>query len=118
MKRPIVHFEIGCSRLPETVDFYQKTFGWDISPHGNTAPIQTGGDQGIPGHINKLGPEDPQQYVTIYIETDDLEGDLGKIVAHGGKRRVDPITLPDGRRFAWFQDLEDNIVGLITAAKQ
>ena len=66
------------------------------------------------GNINKLGPDEPQKYITIYIETDSLESDLKAIEYNGGKILVNPIKLPDGREFAWFEDVAGNTVGLIT----
>ena len=114
MKKPVVHFEIGCSDIPKTVDFYQKIFDWNIVAHGNTAAVDTGVPDAIPGHINKLGPEDPQQYITFYIETDTIEQDLAAIVENGGEIFVGPLPLPDGRSFAWFHDVAGNKVGLIT----
>ena len=117
MKKAVVHFEIGCSNIPETVDFYKKVFDWDVRANGNSAVIDTGREDAIPGHISKLGPNDPQNYINIYIETDTLEKDLEVIEAHGGKVAVAPITLPDGRTFAWFEDVAGNRVGLITPKK-
>ena len=99
MKKAIVHFEIGCSNLPETVEFYKKVFGWNIVKEGNSAAIDTGRDGSIPGHINKLGPNEPQKYINIYIETNTLESDLQLIESNGGKILVQPIELPDGRFF-------------------
>ena len=114
MKKAVVHFEIGCSNIPETVDFYQKVFDWSITPHGNSAAIDTGRPGAIAGHLNKLGPQDPQQYINIYIETETIEEDLKAVVANGGKTFVGPLELPDGRYFAWFIDVAGNTVGLIT----
>lgn len=71
-------------------------------------------DWALAGHINQLGPEEPQKYIPIYIETESLEEDLQAIESNGGRRLVDPIRLPDGRSFAWFQDVAGNTVGLIT----
>ena len=114
MKKAVVHFEIGCNNITETVDFYRDVFDWNIDPKGNSAIIDTGRDDAIPGHINKLGPNEPQNYINIYIETDSIEDDLKVIESHGGKKLVGPIKLPDGRFFAWFQDTAGNTVGLIT----
>ena len=116
MKKSVVHFEIGCSNLPETAKFYQEVFDWDVTPHGSTAIINSGDSGALPGHINKLGPNDPQNYVTIYIETDSLEKDLESVNENGGKTLVAPTPLPDGRTFAWFEDVAGNIIGLITSA--
>ncbi|MEO1051754.1 MAG: VOC family protein [Bacteroidota bacterium] len=118
MKKAVVHFEIGCSDVPTTVGFYKKIFGWDITPNGNSAPIDTGRAGAIPGHISKLGANEPQKYINIYIETDTIEEDLKAIESNGGKSLIGPIKLPDGRSFAWFEDVAGNTVGLITADKK
>ena len=114
MKRPIVHFEIGCSNLEETAEFYKTIFDWNIKQQGSSASIDTGVKEALSGHLNKLGPEDPQNYVTVYVETDTLYEDLEGIESNGGKIIVKPIKLPDGREFAWFQDVAGNTIGLIT----
>ena len=117
MKKAVVHFEIGCQNIPETVDFYKSIFDWDITANGNSAAIDTGREGAIGGHINKLGPNEPEKYINIYIETDTLAEDLEAIVARGGKIVVPAIKLPDGRSFAWFEDVAGNTVGLITPSQ-
>ncbi|MET1260561.1 VOC family protein [Flagellimonas sp. DF-77] len=115
MKRTIVHFEIGCSDLDTTSEFYHKVFGWALKKQGNSALIDTVTHDALSGHLNQLGPNDPQNYVTVYIETDALEADLENVVSHGGSVFVAPTPLPDGRSFAWFKDVAGNLIGLITA---
>jgi len=34
MKKPVVHFEIGCDNLAETIGFYKEVFNWNILPKG------------------------------------------------------------------------------------
>lgn len=115
MPNRVVHFEIGCANIVETIQFYKSVFDWEIVQSGRSATVQTGGAPAIPGHINQLTKDDPQQYVTIYIETDSLEADLDAVVANGGEKMVGPLPLPDGRSFAWIKDNGGNIIGLISA---
>lgn len=114
MKKRVVHFEIGCSDVEKTSAFYEKVFNWNLSLQGNYASIDMGDENALKGHMNQLGPNDPQNYVTLYIETDSLIADLKAIVANGGQIFVNPKTLPDGRVFAWFKDITGNLMGLIT----
>lgn len=114
MGKPVVHFEIGCDNLSETVEFYKDIFDWTITTKDNSAIIDTGHESGIPGHITQLGHE-PLKYINVYIETETIDDDLKLIEAKGGKKLVGPINLPDGRTFAWFQDVAENTVGLITS---
>jgi predicted enzyme related to lactoylglutathione lyase len=109
MPHPVVHFEIGCQNKEKTSAFYSTVFGWNIDP-GPTGIIDTGSNQGIPGHVASLGHE-PHQFTHFYIETDDVAESLKKVAAAGGKTIVPPIELPTGT-FAWFSDVEGNTVGL------
>ena len=115
MKKRVIHFEIGCNDIEKTSEFYSVVFDWKLHQHGNSAIIDTGNESALSGHLHKLGPEDPQNYVTIYIETDSLYSDLNAITSNGGEIFVKPVKLPDGREFAWFKDVAGNLIGLITS---
>ena len=110
MGQPVIHFEIGCKDIPRTQDFYAKLFDWNIQPAGPAAMIQTGGTGGIQGHITALGHE-PFNYVTVYVQVDDIGAYLAKAEQLGGKRIVGPIEIPTGS-FAWMADPEGNTIGL------
>ncbi|MEL6717819.1 MAG: VOC family protein [Bacteroidota bacterium] len=118
MQKRVVHFEIGCSDIDKASEFYKAVFGWNLKKQGNSASIDTGEEDALSGHINQLGADDPKNYVTVYIETDSLDSDLKTIEANGGKIFVNPIQLPDGRKFAWFEDIAGNKIGLITPKKK
>jgi predicted enzyme related to lactoylglutathione lyase len=110
---PVVHFEIGCKDLEKTGAFYTDIFGWTKSPMPGGSLIETNSTEGIQGHMTSLGHE-PHQYITFYIQVDDINATLTKIEAAGGKKIVGPISLPDKRQFAWFSDPGGNMVALIT----
>ena len=110
---PVVHFEIGCKDLEGTTSFYTNLFGWTATSIPSASLLDTHSTKGVPGHITALGHE-PHQYVTFYIEVDDIADTLTRIEAASGKKLVGPIPLPDGKKFAWFQDPGGNMVALIT----
>ena len=110
---PVVHFEIGCKDLVKTTAFYSSLFGWTPTAIPMASMLATNSPEGIQGHITSLGHE-PNNYVTFYIQVDDINDSLAKIEAAGGKKIVGPVTLPDKRQFAWFSDPEGNMVALIT----
>ena len=110
MGKPVVHFEIGCRDKAKTQAFYSQLFDWDITQAGPAANINTGAG-GINGHITSLGHE-PHNYVTVYVQVDDLQAYLDKATALGGKTLVKPVSIPTGK-FAWLADPDGNIVGLL-----
>jgi len=116
MKHPVVHFEIGCRDKEKAKEFYEDIFGWNIFPEGPSLTIDTQTEKGVHGHITALGHE-PHNYINIYIEVENVKEQLDKIEEKGGKTWVGPIDLPNGQTFAWFTDLDGNIVGMITPEK-
>ncbi len=110
MGRPVVHFEIGCRDKARTSEFFAKLFEWNMQEAGPATMIDTGAGSGIPGHITALGHE-PHNYVTVYIEVEDVQAYLDKAVALGGKALLPVITLPTGQ-FSWFSDPDGNTLGL------
>jgi predicted enzyme related to lactoylglutathione lyase len=75
--------------------------------------LNTNSKEGIQGQITSLGHE-PHQYVTFYIQVDDINATLKKIEEAGGKKIVGPVPLPNKTQFAWFKDPEGNMVALVT----
>jgi uncharacterized protein len=111
---PVVFFDIGCKELEQTTSFYQHLFGWSPTSIPFASLINTGSGDGIHGQIVALGHE-PHNYVMVYIQVDDIAMHLEKIVAAGGQKLIGPVTLPDGKQFAWFKDIAGNSLGLVTA---
>ena len=111
MPNPVVHFEIGGRDTQKTQDFYTNIFDWTIEQTGPAAMISTGSTDGIAGHISSLGHE-PHNYVTFYIQVDDIQEYLNKIESHGGKTIIPPTEIPGMGQFAWFGDLDGNTIGL------
>ena len=110
MGQPVVHFEIGCKDSASTQEFYAKLFDWQIQQAGPAAMIETGGAGGINGHITSLGHE-PHNFVTVYVQVDDIPAYLTKAQGLGGKKIVGPIDIPSGS-FAWMSDPEGTLIGL------
>ena len=52
-------------------------------------------------------------YVTVYIQVDDLQKYLDKAETLGGRTIVPPTTVPGMVKFALFMDLDGNAVGLV-----
>jgi len=110
-KNPVVHFEIGCHGADETREFFSKLFNWEIAERDAGMTIGTGVPGGIGGHIVELAPE-WGNYVTFYVEVEDLEAYLKKAETLGGKTLVSPVVLTGKGSFAWLAAPEGNIIGI------
>jgi len=110
MGKPVVFFEIGCRDSGRSAEFFSRLFEWKTEAAGPAVTINTGSANGIQGHINALGHE-PNNYVTVYVEVEDVQAYLTKAQSLGGKTLVPPIKIPTGT-FAWLADPDGNIIGL------
>jgi predicted enzyme related to lactoylglutathione lyase len=113
MPSPIVRSEIGSKDSAATAAFYDAVFGWKTAAQGLVHQVITGHQGGPTAMLNALG-HPPDNYVLIYSEVDDIDAALDRVAAAGGSRFVGPISLPDGRRFAWVSDTGSNLIGLVT----
>lgn len=111
MPNPVVHFEIGCRDSGKTQEFFSGLFDWQMEPMGPAAMVSTGSEAGIGGHINALGHE-PHNFVTVYVQVDDLQAYLDKAEALGGKAIIPPTEVPEMGHFAWIADIEGTTIGL------
>ena len=111
MSNPVVHFEIGGRDSEKTQKFYTELFGWQTEPAGPAAMISTGSDEGIQGHITALDHE-PFNYVTIYVQVENIQACLDKAESLGGKTLIPPTEVPGMGAFAWFADIDGNTIGL------
>ena len=111
MAHPVVHFEIGCTDLARTEQFFGDLFGWKTQRNGPSSNIDTGAAGGMTGHMTSLGHE-PRHYTMFYVEVEDVQAYLDKATALGGKMLVPPVKIPTGT-FAWFSDPDGNMIGLV-----
>ena len=80
---------------------------------GPAVMIDTGEIPGVPGiggHITSLGHE-PHNYVTVYVQVDDLEAHMAKAVELGGRKLAGPVRIRTGSS-AWIADIDGNTIGL------
>jgi len=113
MGRPVVHFEINAKDSKKMVKFYSTLFDWKIDTNNpmGYGLIETGGDGGIGGGIGQSS--DAPNYLTVYVQVDDLQSYLDKAEKLGAKTLVPPTEIPNVVTFAMFQDPEGNTIGLL-----
>jgi uncharacterized protein len=114
MPNPVVHFEILGHDGKALQRFYADLFGWTINADNpmEYGLVDTGTEHGPGGGIgaSETGPQ-----TMFYVQVDDPQAYLDKVVAAGGKV-VHPVEeIPNMTTFAQFADPQGNVVGLVKA---
>ena len=111
-KRSIVHIEIPAQNREVGAKFYADLFGWSFRHETNPEPytiIETGNvGIGMPDTGDMYHPGD----VILYIDSQDVAGDLERIEALGGKRLSEPFNVGPFGEMAYFQDPTGNRLAL------
>ena len=111
--RNIVHIEIPASGRADLAKFYAEMFGWEVQPMD---------DKGMPYTVWKAGNQcggfpdvdldNRPGEVIVYIDSQDIEADLKKIEARGGKTLQGKTEIPGVAWYAWFADPTGNRMAL------
>ena len=121
---PVVHFEIPADDVERAKKFYADNFGWGMdvmgSEYGNyiicrTAevdektrmPKKSGRING--GLMKRSAVKSP----VIVIAVDNTDATVEKITKSGGKLVGEILDMPNVGRYAYVEDSEGNIIGVI-----
>ncbi len=112
----IVHFEISADKPKRAVKFYQKVFGWDITPWKGPIEywlVKTGdkNEPGIDGAIMKRTV--PGMMVLNTVSVSSLDDYIKKVEDAGGEILTPKVPMAGVGYFAYFKDTEGNILGLM-----
>ena len=115
-KRNVVHVEIPATNVEAASKFYETLFGWKMQhvPEMNYTMWEDG--SGFGGGFNTVSEENPAGKVLVYIDSDDIEADLKKVVQLGGKILHEKMEIPQTGWFVIFQDPTGNVLALYTSA--
>lgn len=112
-QHPVVHIEISAKDPKATGDFYASLFEWKIDTDPNMDYVMFDVKPGPGGGFPKI---DNKTYkagdVVVYIDTDDIEATLKKIVALGGKALGSKVEIPGMGWYAFFADPNGNRLAL------
>ncbi|MGE5602759.1 MAG: DUF892 family protein [Nitrososphaerales archaeon] len=109
--RDLIHVEIPAANRKEAARFYGELFGWNyehIDPMNYTT-FQTGT---VRGGFPDISEMNPVGQITIYARSNDIESDLRRAEALGGKTIVPRTEIPGRGYFAILADPTGNPVGL------
>ncbi|MEW6285461.1 MAG: VOC family protein [Chloroflexota bacterium] len=114
-KRNVVHVEIPAADVEAAGRFYQALFGWKLQhvPEMNYTMWEDGSGSG--GGFPQVSAESPAGQVLVYIDSDDIEADLKKVQALGGKVLHPKTEIPQTGWFGIFQDPTGNVLALYTS---
>ncbi len=118
MPSPIVHVELVAADPAKAAQFYGEVFGWNLQHDPSFDYHMFSADPGPGGGFVKAGESGGVEYKVgeplLYIGTDDIEGTLERIEAHGGKRLLPKTEIPGIGWFAIFLDPAGNKMALYT----
>jgi hypothetical protein len=113
MGNPVVHFEICAKDMGKAREFYGKLFDWNMKhDEAMNYTIVEVGEGGIGGGIMQAEEGKFPPYVAFYVQVDDLEASVKKAEELGGVIICPPTPIPNMGRFAMFNDLDGNMIGL------
>ena len=114
MGNPFVHVELTTSDLAKAKDFYTQLFDWKLEEYtGDGQPyfmVATGSDP-MGGMMGLPMPGVPVAW-SVYIQVEDLDAAIAKLVKLGGKVWKERTEVPDMGWFAIASDPQGANFGL------
>jgi len=120
---PVVHFEIPMENEERAKKFYSEIFGWKLNKMGdeysNYVMVQTGptDEKGMPqrsAFINGgMMKRETIKSPVIVIAVEDCDATVEKVKAQGGKLVGEILDIPHVGRYAYVEDCEGNVIGVI-----
>lgn len=120
---PVVHFEIPAGDVERAKKFYSDIFGWKMhqlgSDFGGYVTVQTSevDEKNMlkePGRINGgMMKREAIKSPVIVIAVDDCDATVEKVKASGGKLVGEILDIPTIGRYAYVEDCEGNVIGVI-----
>jgi len=117
--RAIVHIEIPAANRQDAGKFYADLFGWEIQHMEEMSYTTFKTGDGLGGGFPDAGGDFAKpDHVLIYIDSDDIDADLKKIEAAGGKTVHPKAEIPGFGSWAAFTDPTGNTIGLYQVEKK
>ena len=114
-KRNIVHIEIPTQNGKASGEFYEKLFGWHIERDEQMDYTMWDPHEGPGGGFSPLDENVKPGDVLIYVNSEDIEADLKKVVELGGVVIQEKMEIPTIGWFGIFKDLTGNQIALYTS---
>jgi|SRR6476660_7754212 predicted enzyme related to lactoylglutathione lyase len=113
----VIHFEIPAENPERAAAFYKKAFGWNFQKWGQMDYwlVKTGED-GQPGINGGMMPKQgPVTNTANTIGVESVDASVKTVIDAGGKLVMEKTPIPTVGYFAYLQDTEGNIFGVMQA---
>ncbi|HSD58222.1 MAG TPA: VOC family protein [Methanotrichaceae archaeon] len=110
----VIHFEINADQPERAVKFYSDVFGWKIQKWEGPMDywlVYTGEGPGIDGGLMKRMSPSATTINTVGVPS--VDEYLAKIEKSGGKAVMPKTVIPGIGWFAYCQDTEGNVFGIM-----
>jgi uncharacterized protein len=114
-KRNIVHIEIPAADQAKAAQFYQALFGWKITRDEKMDYTMWEPVEGPGGGFSPLGKQIKPGDILIHVDSEDIEADLKRVVALGGKVVRPKSEIPGIGWWGVFKDPTGNMIALYTS---
>jgi uncharacterized protein len=115
----VIHFEIPASDPERAAAFYKKAFGWKIEKW--PGPIEywmvTTGADGAPGINGGLMKNTTVKTITNTIGVESVDAAVAAATKAGGKLIMPKTPIPTVGYFAYCEDTEGNLFGVMQPDK-
>ena len=115
----VIHFEIPASDPQRAANFYRKAFGWKIEkwPGPTDYWMVNTGAEGTPGINGGLMKNTEVKTTTNTVGVDSVDAAVKTVQGAGGKLIVPKTPIPTVGYFAYLEDTEGNLFGVMQADK-
>ena len=113
----IIHFEIPADDPERAAAFYKKAFGWKIEkwPGPTDYWLVTTGPEGTPGINGGMMKKGPVTTTTNTIGVESVDKAVETVKVAGGKLVTPKTPIPGVGYFAYLEDTEGNLFGVMQA---
>lgn len=114
MAKQVLQIEFHLDKPSETAKWYGEQFGWTIQEWPQYNYTTARWNDGAPGGgFGQAGEGFPAGTVVIYIESDDVQADLDRVIAAGATLVSPPMDLPGVGTMGFFRDPAGQVTGLL-----
>ena len=113
----VIHFEIPVNQPDRAAAFYQKGFGWKVNKWDGPMEywMVSTGAEGAPGINGGMMKRGNVTTTTNTIGVDSVDASVAAVTKAGGKLIMAKTAIPGVGYFAYCEDTEGNLFGVMQA---